>query len=479
MFGSNKSFLKKSGIGILTLLGIQSIGFAEFPMAVLPHNDDLQVSELSSTFINFEIAREGTDPARITLYGVVFDDCLNYFAFSNSLTDPSTLGQGKESNGTKIMGFRIQDVDGRGRACMNAHKANNDICGKSPELKCSYLDKISANNLVINQKADVHVKFGTVIPNHNSRNPIEWNDFDEQHFARSAEDAFYQGIDSVIRQKALATASERERVKKSQESKLDIYFKQAKECRKTHDDRLSALSALEILGDSGAMELDEIDKIRKEIIKAELKDLSNKFNKSKLDDSSDLDEAADSLKGFAEEHPESADAIATLFHNKAASLIKSKRSPEAYDRAHDLITGAQDISGLSEKSEKILKSDHVGIRVGKLQAEARSSQTDPYEFWDKYSSTMEDLSFQAQDCYTGALDASCAGTIQAFQAATKVPQIAQQAAYERYMLQMQFQQQMYGALGQSGGFGMGMGMGMGNTMGGALGGFAGGSPFFQ
>lgn len=472
MFGSKKGFLKKSGIGILTFLVIQSFSFA-----ALASNDDLQVSELSSTFLNFEIAREGTDPARITLYGVVFDDCLTHFKFSNSLTDPQALGQAKESNGSKIMGFRIQDVDGRGRSCMNTHKTNNDICGKTPELNCSYLDQINANNLVINQKADVHVKFGTVIPNHNSRNPIEWNDFEEQHFARSPQDAFYQGIDSVIRQKALATSAERERVRKSQESKLDIYIKQAKECRKTHDDRLTALAALETLGDSGAMELDEIEKIRKEIIKAELKDLSNKFNKAKMDDSSDLDDAASSLKDFADEHPESADAIATLFHNKAASMIKSKRSPESYERAQDLITGAEDISGLSEKSEKILKSDQVGIRVGKLQAEARSSQTDPYEFWDKYSSTMEDLNFQAQDCYTGGLDPTCASTIQAYQAATKVPQIAQQAAYERYMLQMQFQQQMYGALGQNGGYGMGMGAG--NFMGGALGGFGGGSPFFQ
>jgi|GEM_PF-6550142 len=498
MIRNKKPLSGKNKFGVLALLGFQILGlhsnafsgesptteasFESIPTpppislsAGIPANihDDLRVNELSSTFLNFELAREGKDPTKVTLYGVLFDDCLPYFEFSNSLTDPQTLGKGKDETGTKIMGFRIKDVDGHGRQCMGRHRVNKDICGKS--AKCSYLDQIPANTLAIQQKSDVKVKFGFEPTNHNGRKPIEWTDFEDNHFADSSKDAFYQGSDSIAREEENARAAVERRIRKEKESQSDLLLKQARGCRKTHDDRLIALAAVETLGELGLMEVDEMERIQKEVKKAEFRDLTARFNKVNDEDPSEFDSAVENLKEYAEENPQVSNEVFTLFHNKAGTMVKAHRKPETYDRAEELLNQAGELPEIDEKSQKTLKADKVGIRVGRLQAQARTQNGDASEFWNNYMSTVEDLSFQAQDCFSQGADPSCSSTVQAYQAATKIPQMAQQAAYERYMFQMQMQQQLYGSLGGMNGMG-GMNGGMGMMGGMSMGG---GSPFFQ
>lgn len=469
--------LRSEEIGNLPQVSLPPSILASAPTGV---HDDLRVNELGSTFLNFELAREGKDPVKVTLYGVVFDDCLPYFEFSNSATDPQTLGKGKDESGTKIMGFRIKDVDGHGRQCMGRHRANRDICGKS--AKCSYLDQIPANTLAIQQNSDVKVKFGFEPANHNGRKPIEWTDFDENHFANSPKDAFYQGSDSIAREEQNARAAEERRIRKEKESQSDVLFKQARSCRKTHDDRLIALAAVETLGELGLMEVDEMERIQKEVKKAEFRDLTARFNKVSDEDPSELDSAVENLKEYAEENPEVSNEVFTLFHNKASAMVKAHRKPESYDRAEELLNQAGELPEINEKSQKTLKADRTGIRVGRLQAQARTQNGDSSDFWSNYMSTMEDLSSQAQDCFSQGqgMDSSCSSTVQAYQGAAKVPQIAQQAAYERYMFQMQMQQQLYGSMNGMGGMN-GMNMGSMNGGMGMMGGMSmgGGSPFFQ
>lgn len=495
MFNILKTYFSKSKFRLVPiLLGLycltnESISSAEdgtsapiLPRPALSSNisDDLRVQELTSTFINFQVAREGESGAHFALYGVVFDDCVKFFKITNSTTDPQTLAQSKDEDGVKVLGFRISDVNGLGRACMAQHQANHDICGKTEKNTCTQLDKLAGASIAYSGKSDVRFKFGYEPENHNSRTPIVWSNFEDHQFARSSADTFFRGRDSYAREEARARASEKQSTLESKKALLEDYKKQAYGCRKNHDQRVTALSAIETLGELGALEVAELEKLRKEVLKAELRDLASKLNKAKLDeDSSDLDDAVSDLRQFAQDHPESGDAVANAFHNKAASMVKSSRKPESYDKANELIDEAIDISDLSEKTERLLKADKTGIRAGRLQALAKSNQADPYELNENYSVAMQELGSQVQDCASNGIDASCASTIQAFQAVAKVPQMAQQAAYERYMFQMQLQQQMYGALGgQTGGavnpYGMGYPM-----AGGMMGGMAMGSPFFQ
>ena len=227
---------------------------------------------------------------------------------------------------------------------------------------------------------------------------------------------------------------------------------------------------------------EEVEKIRRKFENDELRDLAVKLSKAKADD---VDDIVSELKAFAEDHPEAADKVATILHQKAGLIVKAGQThngegaTEAYDHADTLVAQAKDISGISDKVSSSLDSDRLGIRVGRYQAMARSPNVDSYEFWNGYSSMMWDLKSQVSDCYGGGYSAGCNGTMQAFGSAMKIPQMAKQSAYERQMFQMQMQQQMSSAFGQWGGqyspggnfvgmpnmMGMGMGMGMnGNPM---------------
>lgn len=390
--------------------------------------NDLTVSELN-TFMNFEAVKEGTDPNnRAVLYGMVFDDCKAHFQFSNSKLDGTNRSQG-------VIGFRVTDKDGAGRGCMEEHRKANHACSEA--TPCTRISQLPGANLDLSGEGDVKIQLLHIDANRD-RDQRQWEDFSTSLSHVSA---------ATIRDERLREE------KKRREKVVDVLKKQVSACRKNEKDRDTARSARDMLADMGLLDSDQVDRITREIDKAEFNELARKWEKLNPRDTEAVDEMAEQLKAYEAEHPESADSVAVLFHNMAKKVVKGPKSgPEHFDRASEMIAQAQSLGGLNELAQTRLENYQRDISVGRFQNLAQNGGAqDPYGFWMPYQNFMGGLQTEMRSCNGPNMTSeSCRSMVQAYRSASQIPAQAQQSQYEQYMFYMQMQQQM----AQVGGGGM-------------------------
>lgn len=381
---------------------------------------DLTAAELSGAFLNFEAVKEGQDPSsRVRLFGMVFEDCLPKFQFSNSKLDP------RLRDDKSVIGFRISDAGGEGRDCMARHREANDVC--SEETRCRALSQLPQTSMDLTSEGDVKVQLIRIDPNQD-RKKIQAEDFESPITHVSA---------ARIRELRAAEA------KRRQDARIATLRSQVNTCRKSETDRDTARTAGDSLVELGLMTEEARARLEKDLLAIELRSIALDLQKAPLNNPEAINEAVERLKAFESAHPESADAIAVQMYQKALAYAKAAKSPEAYDQASTIVAEAQSLGGLSDLNSTRLQNYQRDITVGRFQFVARQGISDPWSFWQPYQDFMMSLQGEMQGCSgPNMASESCRSTMQAYRAASTIPQTAQQAQYEQYMFAMRMQQQM-------------------------------------
>ncbi len=403
--------------------------------ASTPKFKELTASEVNSTFwLSFKAVKEGSDPnSKVTLYGMVFEDCEKHFKITNSAMNGSLKGDG-------IAGFMISDPSGNGRTCMADHRTKEHSC--SDATPCKRLSDKPGASMDLSGIGD-----GRIQMLHIDQNQGYEKD-------RNVWESIPTLNSDLHKTREKLQAEQREAADARRQAKIEAAQGQLG-CRKTLEDISNAHSACTLLMSMKVMSSEECEKVKKQLDRAEFDLLARSFKKIKVTNEEALNESLEALKAFEAEHPEVAESIALMLYEKAKDIATATNAGASnFDAAAKLISEAQGLSGLQDNADAQAKlaGYQRDIQLGKMQKLAQSGAINPAQ----YMALMNQTGAEVRACAMSYSSSdACQGSQRAFQVAQQLPYVVQAA--QQQQIQQQIEQYNFYARMQQTFASMGMG----------------------